>query len=263
MPLADETGLAPDIAAELDLREREALGAAAAVVTTSPWAARRLAAHHGLEAKRVHVVPPGTDPAPLADGTDGASRLLCVAAVTPHKGHDLLVRALGSVIDLPWSCVCAGTLRREPEYVARLRRLIAALGLDGRVRLAGPQTGERLAAYYAAADLVVLTSRGETYGMVVTEALARGIPVLATAVDALPQTLGRAPDGSVPGLLTPPEDHGALAGALRRWLGDPGLRERIRTSARARRGMLAGWDVTSRRLGDVLERLRRQPPPAT
>jgi glycosyltransferase involved in cell wall biosynthesis len=161
--------------------------------------------------------------------------------------------------DLPWSCVCVGTLRREPAYVAGLRRLIGALGLDDRVRLAGPHTGERLAAHFAAADLVVLASRGETYGMVVTEALARGIPVLATAVDALPDTLGRAPDGSVPGLLTPPEDPMALAGALRRWLGEPGLRQRIRASARARRGMLSGWELTSRRLADVLERLRRQP----
>jgi glycosyltransferase involved in cell wall biosynthesis len=263
LPLADETGIAPAMAEELDAGERATLHAAAAVLATSPWAGRRLAAHHGLDPDRVHVVPPGTDPAPVAPGTDGASGLLCVAAVIPRKGHDLLARALGSLIDLPWSCVCAGTLGREPEYVAGLRRLIEALGLHDRVRLAGPHTGERLAGSYAAADLVVLASRGETYGMVVTEALACGIPVLATAVDAVPETLGRAPDGSVPGLLVPPEDPMALADALRRWLGEPGLRRRIRTSARARRGMLSGWEVTSRRLADVLERLRLQPPRTT
>ncbi|GGK63785.1 glycosyl transferase [Sphaerisporangium melleum] len=263
LPLAAETGIAPALAGELDAAERATLHAAAAVVVTSPWAGRRLIAHHGLDPDRVHVVAPGTDPAPLAPGTDGASRLLCVAALTPRKGQDLLVRALGTLTGLPWTCDLVGSLSREPGYVTRLRELIAALGLADRVRLAGPRTGEALAASYAAADLVVLASRGETYGMVVTEALARGIPVLATAVDAVPETLGRARDGGVPGLLTPPEDPVALADALRRWLAEPGLRQRIKRSACDRRDMLDGWDVTSRRMAEVLERVRRQPWPAT
>ena len=121
LPLADETGLAPALAEELDAAERATLRAAGAVLATSPWAARRLITHHGLPPERVHVVPPGTDPAPLAPGTDGAPRLLCVAAVTPRKGHDLLVQALGSVADLPWSCEWVGALRRAPAYVARLQ----------------------------------------------------------------------------------------------------------------------------------------------
>ncbi|WP_233509758.1 glycosyltransferase family 4 protein [Actinomadura craniellae] len=259
LPLAGETGLAPDLARDLDARERATLRAAAVVLATSPWAARELVDRHGLDPDRVHAVPPGVDPAPLAPGTDGASRLLCVAAVIPRKGQDLLVRALGEVRDLPWECVCAGPLRRETGYVARLRRLIGELGLADRIRLAGPHTGERLAELYAAADLVVLPSRGETYGMVVTEALARGIPVLATAVDAVPETLGRAPDGGVPGLLAPPEDPVALAGALRRWFGEPALRRQARTAARARRATLRGWEPAARRLGDVLDGLRHQP----
>jgi glycosyltransferase involved in cell wall biosynthesis len=248
MPLADETGLAPDIAAELDLREREALGAAAAVVTTSPWAARRLAAHHGLEAKRVHVVPPGTDPAPLADGTDGASRLLCVASLTPLKAQDLLIEALATVEE-PWELLCAGALSRAPAYVTRVEDLVVRRGLDDRVRLTGPLTGKELDAAYAEADLVVLASRAETYGMVVAEALARGIPVLATAVGGVPETLGQA------GVLVPPGDATALAGALRRWLGDPGLRDRLRAVARHRRTELDGWDTTARLMAGVLDRL--------
>ncbi|MFC4586990.1 glycosyltransferase family 4 protein [Sphaerisporangium corydalis] len=256
LPLADETGLDPATAAELDAAERATLRAAGAVLSTSPWAGRRLAAHHGLDPGRVHVVPPGTDPAPLTPGTDGASELLCVASVTPRKGQDLLVHALKEVIDLPWNCVLAGPLRREAAYAERLRTLIGDLGLDGRVELAGPRTAGRLAESYAAADLVVLASRAETYGMVVTEALARGIPVLATAVDAVPETLGHAPGGAVPGLLVPPDDPAAFAGALRRWLGDPGLRDRLRTAARERREALDGWDVTSRGLGAVLDLLR-------
>jgi glycosyltransferase involved in cell wall biosynthesis len=152
--------------------------------------------------------------------------------------------------------VCAGSLRRNPGYVAQVRQMIGQSALGDRVRLVGPKTGEQLATTYAAADLVVLASRAETYGMVVTEALARGIPVLATAAGAVPETLGHAPDGSVPGLLVPPGDTTALGGALRRWLGEHDLRSRLKTSALHRRGMLQGWGETSRTLAGVLERLR-------
>jgi glycosyltransferase involved in cell wall biosynthesis len=256
LPLGDETGLDPTLAVDLDKRERETLLAVSAVVATSPWAARRLIEHHGLAAPRVHVVTPGVDAEPLAPGTDGASSLLCVASVTPRKGHDLLVEALAAVAGLPWTCVFAGPLSRDPGHVEKLRNLIERHGLGERVLVVGPLTGEPLASAYSAADLAVLPSRAETYGMVVTEALARGIPVLATAVDGVPETLGLAPDGSVPGILVPPGDATALAGALRRWFGEPGLRDRLRASARHRRGALGPWDETSRRMAAVLSRLR-------
>ncbi|MFJ9852243.1 glycosyltransferase family 4 protein [Streptomyces sp. NPDC101150] len=259
LPLADETGLAPDVAGELDARECRTLHAVRAVVATSRWAARQLAARHGLAADRVHVAAPGVDPAPLAPGTDGATRLLCVAAVTPRKGHGRLMDALADVADLSWSCDCVGGVRTDPGFVGQLRSKAAELGLADRVRLVGPRAGAELAASYAAADLLVLASYAETYGMVVTEALARGIPVLATAVDGVPEAVGRAPDGSVPGLLVPSGDPAALAGALRDWLGDPAVRRRLKISARGRRAMLEGWETTSHSLAGVLERLRREP----
>jgi glycosyltransferase involved in cell wall biosynthesis len=214
-----------------------------------------LAARHRLVGSRVHVVTPGADPAPLAPGTDGMSRLLCVASVIPRKGQDLLVDALADIADLPWRCECVGPLLRDPDYVGALGRSIAELGFGDRVRLVGPRTGERLAATYAAADLVVLPSRAETYGMVVTEALARGIPVLATEVDGVPDTLGRDSDGGVPGMLIRPEDPQALAEGLRRWFAEHDLRRVLRTSARRRRGMLSSWDETARRMAAVLGQL--------
>ncbi|MFI6334003.1 glycosyltransferase family 4 protein [Streptomyces sp. NPDC050535] len=259
LPLGDETGLAPAVAAELDAKERATLRAVSAVVATSDWAVRRLVAHHGLAPDRVHVAEPGADIAPLASGTDGVSRLLCVAAVTPRKGQHRLVEALATVTDLPWSCVLVGGLVQDPAYVAQIRAQIEKYGLGNRLHLVGPQMGAQLDASYAAADLMVLTSYAETYGMAVTEALARGIPVLATDVGGLPEAIGRAPDGGVPGILVPPEDPAALAVELRGWFGEADVRRRLKAAARGRRTALNGWATTARTLAGVLGRLPREP----
>ncbi|WP_447005945.1 glycosyltransferase family 4 protein [Saccharothrix isguenensis] len=236
LPLADETGLPPVVAARLDAAERRCLRAAGAVVATSPRAARHLADHHGLP--EVHVVTPGTDPAPLATGTDGVSQILCVASLTPRKGHDVLVEALAAVADLPWSCTFVG-----PGRSTEVRRLITRHALAGRIHLTGPLTGAPLDDAYATADLFVLPSRAETYGMVVTEALARGIPVMASAV---PDALGNG------GLHLPPGDVTALAQALRRWLTDERRRQALRARARIRRLGLSTWDDAAAALASAV-----------
>ncbi|GAB7035097.1 glycosyltransferase family 4 protein [Streptomyces sp. NPDC021749] len=259
LPLADETGLEPVPAAELDARERRALHAAGAVVATSTWTAGRITAHHQVPPARVHLARPGTDPAPLAPGTDAGTALLCVAALTPRKGHRRLLDALAAVADRPWRCTFVGGSGGDPKHATQLHDHVGALGLGDRVRFAGPRTGAELAAHYAAADLLVLTSHAEPYGMVVTEALARGIPVLATAVDGIPEALGRAPDGTPPGLLVPSGEPAALSGALRDWLADRALRHRLREAAHGRRAMLEGWEMTSHSLAEALERLRHEP----
>ncbi|WP_051821506.1 glycosyltransferase family 4 protein [Streptomyces sp. SCSIO 75703] len=259
LPLGDETGLAPAVAADLDARERAVLRAVSGVVATSDWAVRRLVSHHGLAPERVHAAAPGADIAPLAPGTDGVSRLLCVAAVTPRKGQHRLVEALAAVADLPWSCVCVGGLGHDPAYVDRLRAMIRDHGLEDRLELAGPACGADLDARYATADLMVLTSYAETYGMAVTEALARGIPVLATDVGGLPEAVGRAPDGGVPGILVPPEDPAALAAELRGWFGEADVRRRLKSAARHRRAALDGWALTAQSLAGVLRRLPSEP----
>ncbi|HCT81146.1 MAG TPA: glycosyl transferase [Micromonosporaceae bacterium] len=234
--------------------ERHLLAEVAAVVTTSFWSRLHLLDIYGLPADRVHAAPPGVDAAQLVPGSETGSRLLCVAAVAPHKGHDTLVAALGAIADMAWSCVCVGTLERDPGFVDRLRGLARGLA-PGRVSFVGPRIGEELDAEYAAADLLVLPSRAETYGMVVTEALARGIPVVATEVNGLPEALGHAPDGNLPGILVPPADPAALAAALRGWLEDSELRVQLRRSAQHRRTTLTSWAVTSEIVASVLSRV--------
>jgi glycosyltransferase involved in cell wall biosynthesis len=252
LPLADEAGLPADVAAALDARERATLNAADAVVVTSPCARKRLLERPVPRTTPVFVAEPGTDPAPEATGTDGSSALLCVAAVTPVKGHDVLVDALAAVADRPWTCVCAGPLDRAPEHVADVRQRIAHAGLADRVRLVGPLDPGARDAAYAAADLAVLASRTETYGMAAAEALARGLPLVATTGGGLPDTVGHAPDGTRPGLLVPPDDPGALAAALCRWLDEPELRARLRTAAAARATTLPRWTSTAEAVAAAL-----------
>jgi glycosyltransferase involved in cell wall biosynthesis len=234
--------------------EQAVLSSAAALLTTSEWSRQRLIDRYGLPADRVHAAPPGVSPAPLAVGSSCGADLLCVAAVAPHKGHDVLLRALSRLRDVPWRCACVGSLSRDPGFVAGLRRAAREDGLTDRIHFPGPLVGPALDASYASADLLVLPSRGESYGMVVTEALARGIPVLTTAIDGLPEALGRAPgvSGGRPGLLVPPDDPDALADALRRWLSSSDLRERLRASALSRRATLSDWSVTSTLVSEVL-----------
>ena len=118
--------------------------------------------------------------------------------------------------------------------------------------LTGPLSGSELDAAYAEADVLVLASRAETYGMVVTEALSRGLPVIAADVGGVPEALGFGADGTRPGLLVPPGDVAALAEALRLWLTDADLRAALRAAALQRRAGLKDWSETADRVGRVL-----------
>lgn len=233
-------------------RECAVLSAAAAVVTTSVWSRCWLLEHYRVSPDRVHVVEPGVDAADPAPGTPAGGELLCVAAVVPDKGYDVLLAALAEIADLNWRCVCVGSRTRDPGFVDRLLGQSRDSGVNDRITFAGPRTGGALDASYAAADALVLPTRAESYGMVVSEALARGLPVLATSVGGVPEALGRLPDGSRPGLLVPPGDVGAFAAAMRRWLGDGDLRQDLRQVARKRRALLPGWGVTASRISGVL-----------
>jgi glycosyltransferase involved in cell wall biosynthesis len=234
------------------MRESAVLSVAAAVVATSAWTRRRLLELYPLPADRVHVAEPAVDAADLATGTPAGEALLCVAAVTYDKGHDVLLDALRTVTDLSWHCVCVGSLDRDPAFVEGLRRRSLDGGLGDRVCFPGPRTGADLDRSYAAADLMVLASRAETYGMVVIEALARGLPVVAAEVGGLTEALGHGADGVRPGLLVAPADPAALGSALRAWLGDAELRRRLRRAAVQRRRSLAGWSTTTSVLAGVL-----------
>jgi len=266
LPLAATAGLDRDSAERFEQCEGRAFCAAELVVVTGR-AALPLIARYELAPDRVVVVEPGTDSAPLARGSGGdhagegseAGRtrpleLLSVATVHPGKGHQMLLEALAAVPCQAWRLTCAGSLTRHPTTADRVRAMVTRLGLEDRVSLVGDLDGPALAACYDAADVFVLATQQETYGMAVAEALARGLPVVATMTGAIPDLVG---DGA--GLLVPVGDTRALVDAfssvLSSVLTDADLRASLAEGARRVRHRLPTWDETSGHMAAALDSL--------
>lgn len=234
-------------------REREALHAARRVIATSEWTRSELIARGLVEPDLIAVARPGTDAAPAARGSASGGRLLCVGAVASHKGQDVLVQALAGMTDLPdWTCTIAGSLDVDRDFAIRTSAAIRSAALTERVELAGVLTGRRLAGAYHAADLVVAPSRVESYGMVVAEALARGIPVVASRVGGVPEALA----GSRAGVLIPPNDAEALRAELRQWREDPGRRAALKAEALRSRTATRPWNEPAGVVASVLNEVR-------
>jgi len=253
MPVAEEVGIAAPVRESLAAAETERLRRADRIVATSAVVARSLAAR-GIPAERIGVVEPGTDPAPghaTRTPTGDVVRILAVGAVTRVKGHATLVRALARLADLPWRLRIIGSTRAEPETVRALRSDVARAGLGRRVRLDGERPHERVLAAYRTADLFVQPSRFESYGMALAEALAHGLPLVATRVGGIPAT----PAGAA-ALLVPPGDEAALADALRGVIGDAARRRELAEAARRHASELPTWDEAVRRFARELETAR-------
>jgi glycosyltransferase involved in cell wall biosynthesis len=249
MPLATALDAHHDASAQRS--ERVVLRAATGVVATSEWTRQQVLTRYAVPAHRVHVARPGVDrvdalPRPVP------GHLMCVGVLGRHKGQDLLVEALAGLAERDWHCVLAGPLDRDPDFVEQLQTRITRLGYGHRIRLSGVLTGAALSHAYTTADLLVVPSRSESYGMAVTEALAHGLPVIAAAVGGLPEALGSTADGARPGQLVPPGDPAALAAALGDWLGDERHRHRLRAAARQRRSTLRGWEQTTQEIANAL-----------
>ena len=236
-PLACETGLAQDTAERLRKSERAALAAAHRVIATSPPTADLLIGRFDVPRDRLRVIPPGTDPVPQAAGSGASSlRLLSVGAIVPRKGFDILVEALSTLTDLDWQLTIAGDRVRDPAAVERLDSVIRRHRLDERIESLGTVAPERLARLYLGADLFVLASHFEGYGMAYAEAIAHGLPIIGTTGGAIP--------GTVPasaGRLVPPGDSAALARALRDILTNVQSRRALAAGARAAAAALPTW----------------------
>jgi glycosyltransferase involved in cell wall biosynthesis len=248
-PLALEAGLSIQQTNILRTCERAALIAARLVIANSAETARHLTSDYGVAADRIVIASPGTDPAPIAQGSrDGIVRLISVGALVPRKGFDVLIAALATLTDLPWHLTIVGDRSRDPQTAAGLDADISRLKLGDRVKVAGAVPAENLAELYANADVFALASRFEGYGMAFSEAIAHGLPVIGTTAGAIPETVPQRA-----GLLVPPDDVPALAAALRRVIADSDERRRMAAAARAAASTLPTWHDSAKLFAGALE----------
>ena len=262
MSVADDVSLPGDVADARGAAELAALTAAWRVVCTSQHAAAGLRARGVPD---VRVALPGARREPLAAGS-APPHLLCLASLTPTKNQLLLIEALAGLRHVAWRATLAGATDVDPDYAQRVRDAIVAAGLTDRVELPGVLTGPPLAQRWGGTDLLMLPSRTETFGLVVTEAVAHGVPALVAAgtgaAEALagagvreaargePEAVGALTGADIaladiPGAALPPTDAASWRDVLARWLADAQLRHRWRVAARARQELLRGWDATA------------------
>jgi len=250
-PLSLETGLSPHQVAHYAVLEARLWPLLRGLLCSSAHTARAVIAA-GIAEDRVAVATPGTDkPARVTPRAEArALQLLAVGTVTPRKGHLLLIEALASLRAFDWRLICIGSLERDAPTVAALRKAIAAHGLDDRIVLAGEQPSALLEVAYRKADLFVLPSYHEGYGMAYAEALAHGLPIIATTAGAIPDTV---PPNAC--LLVPPGDVIALRTALQRALTDADLRARLAAGAAQAAAALPDWPAAVDRWVAGLDRL--------
>ncbi|MCH8168916.1 MAG: glycosyltransferase family 4 protein [Proteobacteria bacterium] len=246
-PLALETGTGPQAARRLRASERAALAACARIVASSATTAATLSADYGVPGARLTVACPGTDPAPRAAGSGGPGvAILSVGALIPRKGHDVLIAALAGLAELDWRLTIAGPMGRDAVHADELIGLVGAAGLQDRVGFAGALDAGGIARAYDRADLFVLASRHEGFGMAYTEAMAHGLAVVGCTAGAVAEaTRGAA-------LLVAPGDAAALRAALAPLIGDGAARARLAEACwRAARGFVR-WPDTAARVAQAL-----------
>ncbi len=263
LPLPAETGWTPAQQRQLAASEAAALDSASGVACTSAWAARDLGRRYGVN--DVAVAEPGVDQRRVATG-GRPIQLITPASYTPRKNHRLLVEALAAPVlaDLEWQALWLGAdpcgFGRE-----RLGDEVTAAGLTDRVTLSPARSGTDLDEVWARSDLLLLPSVAETYAMVVSEAMASGIPAIVGARTAAEETLrgGVSLQGStdlthrlgVPGAALATDDPASWAETVARWLTSEPLREEWRSAALVRRDHLPAWNVPAGILADLMSAL--------
>ena len=253
-PLAFETGLSPDQAELFRQNETRALSHVQHVIVTGPSTARDLVQFFAVAAASIDVVCPGTARAVLAQGSGSETlHLVSVGSVTPRKGFDVLLAALQPLSSLPWTLTIAGDMTRDDKAPLQLASDIERFGFQQRVRTLGAVNEIELEALYQSADVFVLASFFEGYGMAYAEALARGLPVIGTTGGAIPDTVPQEA-----GLLVPPGNVQSLTQALRSVLQDKNLRKRLSQGAKRAALQQPTWEQTVQRFAEVLERIQIQ-----
>lgn len=244
---------------EVFQREQLAVESAGHVITASRWSAEQLRRRYGRE--EIIVALPGVELSPETPTEQSSSarnpavqspapadqpipQLACVSAFLPVKNHRLLAPALEPLLDLPWELTLAGPHSRSDyggEVIEELRHR-----LPGRVRSLGTLSPAEVAQLWQDTDLVLLPSAVETYGMVVAEACAAGVPSFIPAGTGAVEAAGEA------GVVLDPQRPQDWTAALQQWLSSSEQRADLRERARRRRDSLPSWEQAAQQFRVLL-----------
>ena len=249
-PLALESGLSEEQQRKLRASETYALSKASRIITTSSVTAQLLQEQYEVAASLVTVAKPGSPRSARAVGGGGVVQLLAVGAVIPRKDYLGLIEALQLVEHADWQLKIVGATDHDRGYTQKVREAILSSGLRSQIELAGEVSTPELNSSYASADIFVMSSRYEGYGMVLTEALARGLPIVCTNAGAIAETVGD--DAAIK---VPAGDPSAFASSLQQLLTDPDERQRRADAAWLAAKLLPSWDGCARKVADVVKSL--------
>ena len=227
------------------------------VVVSTDQEREDLSRLYGVSPRSVHTIPAGVDldlfrPMDQAEarktlGLQEANVVLSVGRIEPLKGLDILVRAMPLLSDAENTrLVIVGGKQGHDRELRRLKSLGAELGIQERATFTGAVDQTRLPAYYSAADVFVLPSYYESFGLVALEAMACGTPVIASRVGG-PKSFIRSGET---GYLVPwhcPEPYAQRLDVL---LANPAMRAAMGSAARSK-AVTMGWDKVARRIADL------------
>jgi D-inositol-3-phosphate glycosyltransferase len=240
--------------------ETEIIGCSDAILASCAAEASQLIEHYGADDRRIELVPPGVDHAFFSPGEQRGARqalhlgdhpvLLFVGRIQPLKGADVAIHALDELSrhhpDALLLVVGGASGQDGPAEEVHVHRLVAELGLEDRVRFVPPQPHHLLSTYYRAADVCVVPSRSESFGLVALEAAACGTPVVAADVGGLTTLVQHGETG----FLVDERDPVIYARALDHILSDRGRAE-VMGRAAARHAGQYRWSTTAARLRRV------------
>ncbi len=248
-PLCLENGLSDVQAKMLEQSEAEGLEFVTGIITSSTTTAKTVKELFNVSVP-LQPIEPGVERGEVRSEQPNGNpvNLLCVGSIIERKGHRILFEALSGLTELDWYLDCIGKTDFDPVLYDSLESYLAENDLSSRIKFHGAVDFSELQEAYTNADLFVLPSLYEGYGMVYAEAIVRGIPVIATTAGAIPQTV---PDRC--GLLVEPNDVSSLREALRNALSSEDLRARMRLACIEAEPGFPTWESSAKEMADFLE----------
>lgn len=250
-PLALETGLDETMRHALRASEMRAFDHATAVIVTSAATAHLLEREFGVRKHKLRIAVPGTKIMSRAMGGGSPPQIVAVGSVCVRKNYDGLLTSLRHVADLPWRLTIAGRIE-DADLMDILSGTISTSGWTDRIRFTGPITDEEVEQLLGAADIFVMPSHYEGYGMALMEAVASGLPCVTT--DAVPSAR-QVPAGGL--AIVPAGDSAAFGSAIRELLADMKARKILGNLAWQARNTLPNWEDAAEIIANTLREALR------